>query len=70
MLLCSFGYFHIYVAPPCVGIVTALNGDTVNLSLLVDGSATIQPKRGVRHVTDPSLDSAVEIPGGVWDFIK
>ena len=55
---------------PTVGVVTAVNGRSVNVSLFVDGAAYLAPKRGARHITDPSLAEAVQVPGGVWDFLK
>lgn len=50
--------------------VTSQSDKSVNVTLYADGQPGQRPVRGARHVTDPTLRTMVEVPGGVWEHTE
>lgn len=49
-------------------VVTNVGHDTVCLALVVKDCPTLQPRDGVRHMTDPALTKADVQENGGWDY--
>lgn len=50
----------------CAAIVTAVFEEMVDLSVIQPDAATLDPKRGVRHLKDPNRTAITHAGQGVW----
>jgi len=53
---------------PVPAIVVAVGAETLNVSVVVKDAMSVQPRDGVRHISDPRLSNPNVKESGSWDW--